>query len=139
MELALALKPHLNTVELDYIFVAIGAGDSFTAIRTLLKWVAVKRITVAADLARQRVSWLVAYIGHEEENYLRRLIEDFLFPFAVQSWATSRVNKLPTTPRPRWLAVSGTESAQLAQLIHHVQRGDLVRLRERRVVEHRVH
>ncbi len=34
---------------------------------------------------------------------------------------------------------SGSELVERAQLVHHVQRGDLVGLRERRVVEDRVH
>ena len=62
--LALAAKPHLDAVERNYIFVAIGAGETFAAIRTLLKWVAIKRIPVEPDLVRQCVSWLDAYVGH---------------------------------------------------------------------------
>ena len=102
--LSLAVKPQLNVGERNHIFVAIGAGDTFAAIRSLLKWVAIKRIPLTPDLVRRCVSWLDAYVGHEDERYLRRLIEDFVFPFAIQAPATLMVNRLPTTPRPSQLA-----------------------------------
>jgi len=73
--LALAVKPQLNVGEHNYIFVTIGAGDTFAAIRALLKWVVLKRIPVAPDLALRCASWLDAYAGHEDEKYLRRLID----------------------------------------------------------------
>jgi hypothetical protein len=136
--LALTVKPQLNTGERNDIFVAIGAGDTFAAIRSLLKWVAIKRIPVAPDLALRCASWLDAYVGHEDERYLRCLIEDFVFPYVIQASATLRVNRLPITPQRGQLA-SGTESAERAHLVHHFQHGDLVRLRERRIVEHRIH
>jgi hypothetical protein len=41
-------------------------------------------------------------------------------------------------PRPM-PAASGAELAECAHLVHHIQRGDFVGLRERRVVEHRIH
>ena len=44
--LALAAKPHLDALERNYTFVTIGAGETFAAIHTLLKWVAIKRIPV---------------------------------------------------------------------------------------------
>ena len=99
--LALAAKPHLDALERNDIFVAIGAGETFAAIYTLLKWVAIKRIPVEPDLARQCVSWLDAYTGHEDERYVRRLIEDFVFPVAIQASATLRVNWLSTSPQQR--------------------------------------
>jgi hypothetical protein len=102
--LSLAVKPQLNVGERNHIFVAIGAGDTFAAIRSLLKWVAIKRIPMTPDLVRRCVSWLDAYVGHEDERYLRRLIEDFVSPFATQASATLRVNRLPTTPERGQLA-----------------------------------
>ena len=102
--LSRAVKPQLNVGECNHIFVAIGAGDTFAAIRSLLKWVAIKRITVPPDLARRCGLWLDAYVGHEDERYLRRLIEDFVFPFAIQDSATLMVNRLSTPPRRSQLA-----------------------------------
>jgi hypothetical protein len=97
--LALAAKPHLDALERNYTFVTIGAGETFAAIHTLLKWVAIKRIPVEPDLVRQCRSWLDAYVGHRDERYLRRLIEDFVFPIAIQASATLTGNRLPTTPQ----------------------------------------
>jgi xanthosine utilization system XapX-like protein len=102
--LAQAVKPQLNVGERNYIFVAIGAGDLFAAIRALIKWVVLKRIPVPPDLALRCASWLDAYVGHEDEKSLRRLIEDFVFPVVIQACATLRANRLPTTPRRSQLA-----------------------------------
>jgi hypothetical protein len=72
--LALAAKPHLNTVERNYIFITIGVGDSFGAISALLSWAAANRIALAPTVARQCASWLDTYAGHADETYLRHLI-----------------------------------------------------------------
>ena len=103
--LALAVKPHLDSVERNDIFVTIGAGEPFAAIRELLKWVAVKRIPVGADLVQRCVSWLDVYAGHEDERYLRRLIEDFVMPDAIRGAVTVRANRLPTMAQHRQLAL----------------------------------
>jgi hypothetical protein len=97
--LALDAKPHLDAVERNGIFVAIGAGETFAAMYALLKWVAIKRIPVEPDLVRRCVSWLDAYVGHEDERYLRRLIEHFVSPIAIHLPATLTGNRLPTTPQ----------------------------------------
>jgi hypothetical protein len=102
--LALAAKPHLDGLERNYTFVTIGAGETFAAIHTLLKWVAIKRIPVEPDLVRQCISWLDAYVGHRDELYLRRLIEHFVSPIAIQASPTLAGNRLPTTPERSQLA-----------------------------------
>src|SRR5262245_24266214 len=56
--LASALKPRLNASQRNHIFAAIGADDGFTAIRTLLKCIAAKRIAVEPELAGRCASWL---------------------------------------------------------------------------------
>ena len=99
--LALTAKPHLDDVERNDIFVQIGAGETFAAIRELLKWVATKRIPLGPDLVQWCVSWLDAYVGHEDERYLRRLIEDVVSPIAIQAWARFAVNRLSTSPQRR--------------------------------------
>jgi hypothetical protein len=78
--LAEALKPHLSDVERNLVFAAIGAGETFAAIRYLFKSVAVKGIPLHPDLAQQCTRWLHAYVGHESERLLRRLIDDYLVP-----------------------------------------------------------
>jgi len=99
--LVLAAKPHMDAVERNDIFVAIGAGETFAAIHALLKWVAIKRIPMEPDLVQRCISWLDAYVGHEDERYLRRLIEDFVMPYAILVAATVRANRLPTTAQHR--------------------------------------
>jgi hypothetical protein len=77
--LALAVKPHLDTVERNDIFVALGAGDTFSAMRRLLKLVAVKKIRIGPQLVRQCISWLE---GHVQQNgeYFRHLVESIVSP-----------------------------------------------------------
>jgi hypothetical protein len=90
--LALAAKPHLDAVDRNNIFAAIGAGETFEAIRKLLKFVAVKRIPVKPDLALGCRSGLHGYVGHEDERNLRRHIEDFVIPHFIQVSATEQVH-----------------------------------------------
>jgi hypothetical protein len=61
--LAQAVKPHLSAIKRNHVFMAIGAGETFTAIRGLLKSVAVKRIALRPDLVQQCITWLHAYVG----------------------------------------------------------------------------
>jgi hypothetical protein len=82
--LAEAAKPYLCAVERDDVYVAIGTGERFAAIRQMIKSVAVKRIPLRADLVQWCVTWLHAYVGHEDEGYLRHLIEDVLMPCAIR-------------------------------------------------------
>jgi hypothetical protein len=72
--LAEAAKPQMSALERNYVFVAIGAGDNFAAIRQLLKIVAAKHIMLRPDLLKRCAVWLDTYVGHREERYLRRLI-----------------------------------------------------------------
>jgi hypothetical protein len=107
--LALAAKPFLDVAERNDLFVAIGAGETFAVVRALVKWIAIKRIPVEPDLVRQCVSWLEGYAGHDDERYLRRLIEHFVSPIAIHLPATLTGNRLPTTPQ-------GTQSAALTRV-----------------------
>jgi hypothetical protein len=88
--LALAAKPHVDAAERNDIFVAIGADDTFAAIRELIKCVAIRGIPMGPDLVRGCVSWLDAYVGHEDERYLRRLVEDFVFSKRDSSFGNVR-------------------------------------------------
>jgi hypothetical protein len=106
--LADAAKPYLCAVERNDVYVAIGAGDTFVAIRQLFKSIAMKRISLQPDLLQRCTTWLDAYVGHEEERYLRRLIENFVIPYRIQVPATVRINRLPTRPKPvRLVALTG--------------------------------
>ena len=101
--LAEAVKPHLSAIERNRVFMAIGAGETFAAIRGLVKSVAVKRIALRPDLAQQCITWLHAYVGQDDERYLRRLIEGYLVPCSIHIPTTVRIDRLPTTTKPRQL------------------------------------
>ena len=99
------VKPHLKVLERNYVFVTTGAGDTFAAIHHLLKLIAAKRIPLPPSLVRQCVTWLDAYAFHDEEPYLRGLIEGFLLPDAIRA-LTVCVNPLPAAPKhtePLWV------------------------------------
>jgi len=106
--LADATKPYLCAVEREDVYVAIGAGETFAAIRQLFKSVAMKRICLRPDLLQRCATWLDAYVGHEDERYLRRLIENFVIPYRIQVPATVGINRQPTRPKPvRLVALTG--------------------------------
>jgi hypothetical protein len=73
--LAEATTPHLSTAQLNDLHVAIGVGETFAAIRCLLTSAADKRITLPPELVQGCTRWLAAYAGHEDEWYLRGLVE----------------------------------------------------------------
>jgi hypothetical protein len=81
--LADATKPHLNAVERSDVHVTIGVGETFAAIGYLITSAAGKRIALSAHLVQQCQSWLDLHIGHEEERYLRGLVEQVLIPYAI--------------------------------------------------------
>jgi hypothetical protein len=92
-----AAKPYLSAVERDAAFAAIGAGETFAAIRQLFRSVEIKRI-LRPDLLHHCRTWLHGYFGHEDERYLRRLIEEPLIPCAITAPATIRATRMPATP-----------------------------------------
>jgi hypothetical protein len=96
--LAEAVKPLLSDVERYEVFVALGAGETFAVIRELLRWVVAKGIRLSPDLVGQCTAWLDAYHGHDDERYLRHLIEKMLVPDVLQLRAGEWVNPPPITP-----------------------------------------
>ncbi len=72
--LAEAVKPHLSANERDHVYVSIGAGDTFAAIRHLFKMAAIKGIHLRGDLVQHCTTWLNAYGGHEDTRYLHRCL-----------------------------------------------------------------
>ena len=80
---------------------ATGAGDTFAAIRHLLKLIAVKGIPLRPRLVQLCVTWLDSYAYHEEQPYLRRLIEGVLLPDTVRALTAARVNSLSAAPNPK--------------------------------------
>jgi hypothetical protein len=98
-------------VERNAVFVAIGAGETFAAIRGLLRSVEIKRIPLGLDLLVQCRMWSRGYGGHDDERHLRRLIEEPLNPYVIAAPATIRAARVPAIPEPRsWLRFSAPET-----------------------------
>jgi hypothetical protein len=70
-----AAKPHMNAGERNYVFVTVGAGDTFAAIRSLIKFVAAKYIPLRPQLVQLCSTWLDGYTFHNEHEHLRRVID----------------------------------------------------------------
>ena len=99
-------KPHLNVLDRNYVFVTTGAGDTFAAIHYMLKLIAAKKIPLRPSLVRLCVTWLDSYAFHDQEPYLRRLIEGFLMPDAIRALTAACVSPLSTAPKHAGLAAT---------------------------------
>lgn len=73
-------KPELDTRERHHVFVTVGAGDSFTAIRITMKLIADKQIPLRPRLVQQCATWLEAYALHQDHERLSRLIDELSVP-----------------------------------------------------------
>lgn len=73
--LIVAAKPELDVTQRHHVFVSVGAGDSFTAIRIAIKLIAIKRISLRPSIVRLCMTWLEAYTQHEDYELLRILID----------------------------------------------------------------
>lgn len=69
-----AVKPHLSVRDRSHVFVAVGAGDTFHAIRILLKLASLKGIPMPVELIQRCVSWLNGYGLGEDAQNLRQLV-----------------------------------------------------------------
>ena len=92
-----AVRPQLNAVARNHVFVILGAGDTFLAICLLLKLIAAKQILLGPHRVRLCSKWLVAYALHEEQENLRRLIEGLLIADTIQ--ASTAISRPSTTPK----------------------------------------
>lgn len=89
-------KPQLNARERNYVFVAVGAGDTFAAIRTLINLIAAKRVPLRPHLVQLCATWLDSYALHEEYGQLRRVMDGFVMPHTIAAAAgRSRARGLP--------------------------------------------
>lgn len=100
-------KPHMNAGERNLVFVTVGAGDTFAAIRSLINLVAVKRIPLRPQLAQLCAMWLEGYAFHDAHEQLRRAIGDFAMPNGAQASPAIRRLSIPSNPLPL-PAVTGT-------------------------------
>jgi hypothetical protein len=82
--LAEAVKPHLSIVERNDVYVAIGVGETFTAIHWLITSAATNQIVLPGELVQRCGTWLDAYVGHSQHQYLRELVTNVLAPLCVR-------------------------------------------------------
>jgi hypothetical protein len=92
-------KPHMDPRQRRSVFVTIGAGDSFAAIRQMLIVVSAKRVPLQADLVVECTRWLDSYVSHEEEQYLRHLIGCYSAPSAIAPPAPVQIDPVIQVPR----------------------------------------
>jgi hypothetical protein len=74
-ELAAIAGGHLDAVEHNEVYVAIGAGDTFVAIGMLMRKLAAAELAVGSDLAARLSGWLVSYSDHPDVRHLCGLID----------------------------------------------------------------
>jgi len=72
--LADAAGHYLDAVEHNNMFVAIGSGETFTAILLLFDAITPKGCLLEGGLGARLLTWLEAYSGHDDETRLRRMI-----------------------------------------------------------------
>lgn len=75
-----AAKRGLDERERNHVFICVGAGDAFTAIRIMVKLIALKRIPLESELVQLCATWLEAYALHEDHPQLQLLIHDIARP-----------------------------------------------------------
>lgn len=92
-----ATKPHMNTGERNYVFVTVGAGDTFAAICSVINLSGAKRIPLHPHLVQLCAAWLLGYAFHEEHEALHGVVEDVLRPNTLPAFPA---NPRVLTPRP---------------------------------------
>jgi hypothetical protein len=100
-----AAKPHMNAGERNYVFVTVGAGDTFAAIRSMINLAGAKRIPLHPHLVQLCAAWLRGYALHDEHESLHAVVEDVLRPNIIQVSRATR--RLPTPKPPPLLTVRG--------------------------------
>lgn len=88
LELAWSLadtaSQYLDPDQRNKMFVAIGVGETLTAIRLALEAITCARCRVGDRVAAHLSAWLDAYAGHDDEPCLRR------FSRQVSDWCGDR-------------------------------------------------
>jgi hypothetical protein len=75
-ELAQIVEPYLGVDQRHATYVAIGIGECFSAIFSLMRVAVDKRVELPNDLAERFLRWLDAYVGSDDETYLRGAIAE---------------------------------------------------------------
>jgi hypothetical protein len=86
----------MNAGERNFVFVTLGAGDTFAAIRNLINLVAAKRIPLRPQLTQLCAMWLEGYVSHDAYEQLRRVIANFAMPNGIQASAVIRRLSIPS-------------------------------------------
>jgi hypothetical protein len=72
--LAGAVRPYLDNLEADRIYIAIGVGEAFEAIEALITAITRRRVPIREELAVTVNTWLDCHRGHDAEPQLRKAI-----------------------------------------------------------------
>lgn len=72
--LAEAAEQHLSSLESHRIYIAIGVGETFTAIDALITAIVRDGIALGDDLVATVTAWLDCYVGQDAEPRLRELL-----------------------------------------------------------------
>jgi hypothetical protein len=67
-------NPYLTAIERNDVYVAIGGGETFSAIRCLITAVVRARQALPRDLLMKFEKWLDAYVRNDDEPHVRKLI-----------------------------------------------------------------
>lgn len=76
--LAETAGPFLESDQRNEMFVAVGVGDTFTAICLALNAISRADCSIEGLIATRLNVWLDAYIGHDDEPKLRRLLRQVI-------------------------------------------------------------
>jgi hypothetical protein len=93
--IAEAVKSHLSIVERNDVYVAIGVGETFTAIHRLITSAATNQIVLPGELVQRCGTWLDAYVDHSEQQHLRGLVEYVLAPLSARDSFASHGDSAP--------------------------------------------
>jgi len=93
-KLAATARPHLSRPDADRIYIAIGIGETFTAIDALLTAIARQAIPLGDDLVATLATWLDCYRGQDTEPRLRHLLVE------MKTMAPHRISAAKDPPGP---------------------------------------
>jgi hypothetical protein len=101
-ELAAVAHPHLSRVDADRIYIAIGVGETFTAIDALITAIARDRVHLGEATVATVASWLDCYRGQNAEPRLRQLLAEVKrYPLQQLSAFEERFGTAPSAGQDR--------------------------------------
>jgi len=87
-ELADAAKPCLDRKQRNQVYIAIGVGDVYSAVKFLLQTVVQSQVSVSSETLWKMNLWVASYRDHPDEARLRDLI------------GSVTIHHIDETPRP---------------------------------------